>query len=102
MPVFPSVAFGLDCARLSLPPKSCPPNGAPSPDRTIATIPLLSGSADAILQRLAELAEKRHLSLIKLKVARLALSDEIDLVRQILHDYPHLRLRLDANRGWSS
>lgn len=89
-PRFPSTQFGVDCTRLASPGSlpSCP------------YIPLLSGSPEAVLSQLGELDTVSPPRLIKLKVARLELNVEIDLVWQILRDYPHLRLRLDANRGW--
>jgi len=106
-PSFPSVAFGLDCARFVSPSRRLlsqddSPHARPCAGHTVAAIPLLSGSPDAIQKRLSELtATASPPRLIKLKVARLALDDEITLVQQILRDHPDLRLRLDANRGWS-
>lgn len=61
-------------------------------------VPLLVGSPEQQLAQFDALASTPRL--VKLKVARAAVEQEIALVYALLERYPRLRLRLDANRGW--
>ncbi len=86
----PAGRFALDSGRLLCQPQ----RRLPPP-----TVPLLAGEQAQILARLAGLPQPPRLA--KLKVARAPVEQEIALVHAILARAPGLRLRLDANRGWS-
>jgi O-succinylbenzoate synthase len=84
----PSVAWGIDCAQAQ-----------PPTFKATADYPLLQGDISAITAKLE--GWPKPLTLAKLKVAREALDVETHKVQQILRQWPSLRLRLDANRGWT-
>ncbi|SHI21540.1 o-succinylbenzoate synthase [Ferrimonas marina] len=62
-------------------------------------VPLLAGTPEQMLAQLNALDTPPQR--VKLKLARHPLEQEITLVHQLLSERPHLRLRGDANRGWS-
>jgi len=84
--LYPSVAFGLDCAMAGEPPAA---NFADS-------CLLLKGD----WQHCQQILEQRPNDLAKLKVARQSPKQDIELIQAIQKHYPKLRLRLDANRSW--
>ncbi len=68
---------------------------------TVAVNGLLTGSPDEVLARAEQMVANAY-RVAKLKVARSDLEAEIALVRELDHRWrDHLKLRLDANRGWS-
>ena len=97
---YPSVAFGLsllyakligqlDDTELSL--------------QVTRVVPLLYRGQDepvsALHERVRALSRDTHS--VKIKVAQASLEEEIQLVHQVLAIRPDLKLRLDANRGFS-
>ncbi|MGY5451562.1 o-succinylbenzoate synthase [Agarivorans sp. MS3-6] len=84
--LYPSVAFGLDCAMAGLPPES----------PIQVAYPLLTGD----LTDCQQVLNKGHITLAKLKVARHSPKHDIQLIQQLQQQYPSLTLRLDANQGW--
>ncbi|GAA5192512.1 o-succinylbenzoate synthase [Ferrimonas gelatinilytica] len=86
----PAARFALDSGRLL-----CQPQRRPPP----STVPLLAGSEKQVLAQLS--AQLQPPRLAKLKVARAPVEEEINLVHRVLGQAPGLRLRLDANRGWT-
>lgn len=93
----PSLAFGLSQLHAKLAGKFDGHAIAPR------TIPLIYRHNDeplsAVSERVARL--ENHVYAVKVKVAQDALEDEIKLIHQILAIRPNLKLRLDANRGFS-
>ncbi|WP_026959638.1 o-succinylbenzoate synthase [Aliagarivorans taiwanensis] len=86
-PLFPSVAFGLDCALTG-----------PVPDVALShDCPLLGIDAS----RDQRVLQDKQLQLAKFKAARQAPDQDIEQIQALLIANPKLRLRLDANRGWS-
>lgn len=63
----------------------------------IRPIPLLVGTPEQMLAKAATLSSAKA----KLKLARQPLQQEIELVKQLQRHQPQLKLRIDANRGWS-
>ncbi|GDY26975.1 o-succinylbenzoate synthase [Agarivorans sp. Toyoura001] len=84
--LYPSVAFGMDCAMAGFPPSS----------PIVSGYPLLNGDF-AHCQQILSLDNTK---LAKLKVARQSPKQDVALINQLLEHDPELRLRLDANRGW--
>lgn len=97
--VLPSVAFAVESALWQA---AMPKNAPPDPDQVdLPVAPLLTGTADTIIQRL-RLWSGDWPAELKLKVARGDVSDDVHLVRQVLNILPDTAcLRLDANRRWS-
>ena len=91
MTLYPSVAFGVSMALM------CLSSQLPS-QASYHTVPLLSAGAVTEMARMSALAECR---LAKVKVGRALPEQEAEQVNQLLCRYPHLRLRLDANRAWT-
>ncbi|MCK8046950.1 o-succinylbenzoate synthase [Shewanella sp. 1CM18E] len=93
----PSMAFGLSLLHAKLNGKLDGHVLAPR------SVPLIYRAADeplsAISERVSALASNVHS--VKVKVAQDSLEDEIKLIHQILAIRPDLKLRLDANRGFS-
>ncbi|MFM2486297.1 o-succinylbenzoate synthase [Celerinatantimonas yamalensis] len=85
-----ALAWGALCANRTY-PQAIAPLSAP--------YPLLQGSEETILSHLR--LWPQPLTRAKLKVARGATSDELALIKTIHAHYPTLRLRLDANGGWT-
>ncbi|MEH6473822.1 MAG: o-succinylbenzoate synthase [Halopseudomonas sp.] len=86
----PSARFGLSCALAEL--EQGPLNATINPGSS----PLLQGD----LSSLHSAAPHTGAS-VKLKLARHALTDEIELVQTLLQRTPGLRFRIDCNQGWS-
>ncbi|GAA4886348.1 o-succinylbenzoate synthase [Ferrimonas pelagia] len=82
--------FALDSARFLLTPR-----------RQLApqAVPLLAGDTEQQLAQFKALA--KGTALVKLKLARAPVEQEIQLLHALLALNPKLRLRIDANRGWS-
>ncbi|WP_237583189.1 o-succinylbenzoate synthase [Photobacterium halotolerans] len=91
MTLYPSVAFGISMALMCL-------SSQLPPQASYHTVPLLSAGSMTEMAPMAALAECR---LAKFKVGRTVPEQEAEQVNQLLCRYPHLRLRLDANRAWS-
>lgn len=89
LPVLPAAAFGIHCALAEL--------AAQLPaTANYQTVPLISdGNTGKQRQDLPVLG------LAKYKVARQAVQQEAMEISHLLSAMPQLRLRLDANRGWS-
>ncbi|WP_133181614.1 o-succinylbenzoate synthase [Shewanella decolorationis] len=94
---FPSIAFGLSLLHAKLSGKL----DAVRPVTT--TVPLIYQPADApkseLIARIASLDSGVHS--VKVKVAQTSMEDELGLIYAILGQRPDLKLRLDANRGFS-
>ncbi|KKC98860.1 o-succinylbenzoate synthase [Photobacterium halotolerans] len=91
MALYPSVAFGFSMALMCLSGQL--PSLVP-----YHTVPLLSAGSMADTAAMGALAECR---LAKVKVGRAVPGHEAEQVNQLLCRFPHLSLRLDANRAWS-
>lgn len=96
----PSIAFGLSLLHAKLAGQL---DGYSLPLAECKTVPLIYQLADepktAIDARMQALADDTHS--VKVKVAQTSLEDEIKLVHQILANKPAIKLRLDANRGFT-
>lgn len=89
--LYPSVNLALDMALQHIP--------LAAETNNLDTIPLLQGeNTDVIKQYLA----LNTPSLIKLKVARQNVQDELWLFKALSRLNPDLRIRCDANQGWST
>ena len=89
--LYPSVNFALDCALQNIP--------LTAKKGQLDSVPLLQGdNASVIKQYLALNAP----SLIKLKVARQKVEEDIALFKQLNRLAPNLIIRCDANQGWSA
>ncbi|QXN24855.1 o-succinylbenzoate synthase [Shewanella putrefaciens] len=94
---YPSIAFGLSLlhAKLSGKLESVRP--------VTATVPLIYQPVDApkteLITSIASLDSGTHS--VKVKVAQTSMEDELSLIYGILGQRPDLKLRLDANRGFS-
>ncbi|WP_354622990.1 o-succinylbenzoate synthase [Psychromonas sp. MME2] len=86
---YPSVQFGLENA-LNYTPFSRVASCTES-------IPLIQGSADQVIEHYLALQKP---NLIKLKVARHRVSDEVQLFNQLARLNRHLKIRCDANQAW--
>lgn len=86
----PSVAFGISMALREL------DKGILSPT-SITTVPLYSGNLQQFNQQLLTTDSE----VVKVKIARADPIAEGKMVNQFLHAFPHLKVRLDANRAWS-
>lgn len=83
----PSAAFAWDCLVYGITPQPVPTD-----------IPLLQGQAPQLIEDYRELNCPER---IKLKVARLDTATELANIASLVALNPNLRLRLDANQGWS-
>lgn len=95
--IYPSIAFGLSLLHAKL-------TGKLDTIRPIkASVPLIYHSVDApkttLDSKIAALGLGVHS--VKVKVAQTAIEDELSLIYGILHCRPDLKLRLDANRGFT-
>ncbi|QYK09013.1 o-succinylbenzoate synthase [Shewanella mangrovisoli] len=94
---YPSIAFGLSLlhAKLSGKLESVRP--------VTSTVPLIYQPADApkteLIANIASLDS--GVRSVKVKVAQTSMEDELGLIYGILGQRPDLKLRLDANRGFS-
>jgi len=97
----PSLSFGLSLLHAKL--KGQLNGHTISLNADQRTIPLLYRNSDesinALHQRVSDLPADIHAA--KVKVAQTSLEDEVQLIHQILAIRPDLKLRLDANRGFS-
>lgn len=89
--LYPSVRFAIDCALL----KTAGTAKINKPD----TVPLLQGDNDSVLRQYRSL---NCPSLIKLKVARQSVENDILLFKQLGRLNSSLAIRCDANQAWSS
>ncbi len=71
----------------------------PTAALSMPAAPLLVGTPAAMWQQAQRLSAP---AVVKLKLARAPLADEIHLVQRLVKRWPALRLRIDANRGWSA
>jgi len=103
--LFPSVRYGAEMAALNL---LADATGKPlcallSPDyrETVSLNGLLSVSPEEIHRQLQMLLNEGY-KVVKLKVGRQSVEDDIALVREVRNALPPgVSLRLDANRAWS-
>lgn len=86
-----SVHWGLYCLSQQLPVHH-------KKQSTLANIPLLTGSEREII---ALYQDKGQPNLVKVKVARKSVQQDIKLLEKLLQLNPKLALRLDANQQWS-
>ena len=87
---YPSVAFGLSSLShdiLSLKTQT-----------KLDQIPLLQGTNEQVVFEYQQLNNPKK---IKLKVARQAISEELELIDQLMTINPKLMIRLDANQQWN-
>lgn len=94
---YPSLAFGLSLLHGKLMGKL----DAIRPQT--ATVPLIyhptDASKDLLDSKIAALS--RNVRSVKVKVAQTSIEDELNLIYGILRTRPDLKLRLDANRGFT-
>ncbi|RTR28888.1 o-succinylbenzoate synthase [Shewanella atlantica] len=97
----PSLAFGLSLIHAKLSGRLDGHALSLNSDRR--TIPLLYRNCDESInvlhQRVSDIPEQMHAA--KVKVAQTSLEEEVQLIHQILAIRPDLKLRLDANRGFT-
>jgi len=93
----PSVSFALFCLQQRLPWSLQTTNEAQ--DIALITIPLLQGSLDEIVQRYRLL---NYPAIVKLKVARLSVAEDIKVIQSLIKLNPIVQLRLDANQQWTA
>jgi len=87
----PSVQFAIHCLLQQISWKTIPNFDQQS-------VPLLQGKPADIIQRYQTL---NNPNLVKLKVARLAVQQEIQLIKELIQINPKIRFRLDANQQWN-
>ena len=87
---YPSVNFGLDCALQRLPINAEALN--------IDPVPLLQGDNIALI---AQYKKRNKPALVKLKVARQNIDNDIHLFNQLVSLNPSIMIRCDANQQWS-
>ncbi|MEG3754871.1 o-succinylbenzoate synthase [Psychromonas arctica] len=87
----PSVQFAIHCLLQQISWKT-------TPNFDQQSVPLLQGKPADIIQRYKTL---NNPSLVKLKVARLAVEQEIQLIKELIQINPKIRFRLDANQQWN-
>ena len=92
--VFPSIRFALYCLQEKVPYHS-PQNTS----NGLTSVPLLQGDIATIKTRYLALNQPR---LVKLKVARTDMNDDIQRLHQLIAMNPQVRFRLDANQQWSA
>ena len=90
----PSIQFALHCLLQNIPWKTTS-NSTHDQQKTW----LLQGNPAAIIQRYEAL---NCPTLVKLKVARLAIQTEIQLFKELIHRNPAIRFKLDANQQWDN
>lgn len=102
--LLPSVRFGLDLALFDLAAQAAGRTLAgamhPDPEVTVPINALLVGEAGAVLGEAERLTAAGYRTL-KLKVGRVGLGEEIELVRTLSERFPTTALRLDANQAWT-
>ncbi|MGB5446722.1 MAG: o-succinylbenzoate synthase [Psychromonas sp.] len=88
--LYPSVHFAVDCLLNNIPISE----GADKP----ANIPLLQGDNQSVIQLYLQLNKPAR---IKIKVARQDPADDIALFNSLSAINNNLRIRCDANQGWT-
>ncbi|MBF0278511.1 MAG: o-succinylbenzoate synthase [SAR324 cluster bacterium] len=68
--------------------------------KTLSLTRLLSGTPDEILSKADKIAQSPFVSRVKLKVGRIGLDQEVDLVQEVRTRIGSKFLQLDANRSW--
>ncbi|WP_076413419.1 o-succinylbenzoate synthase [Shewanella sp. UCD-KL12] len=98
--LYPSLAFGLSLLHAKLAGQL---DGHSLPLRNLKSVPLIYRAADEGTETLNERIRSLplHTHSVKVKVAQTSLEEEIRLVHQVLAIRPDLKLRLDANRGFT-
>ena len=89
----PSIHFALFCLNQKVPYQQ--PNQTPD----LTTVPLLQGTQPEIKARYQALNGP---NLVKLKVARDSVDEEIQILQSLIAINPKIRFRLDANQQWSA
>ncbi|UJF19951.1 o-succinylbenzoate synthase [Vibrio sp. SS-MA-C1-2] len=89
--LYPSVAFGFSMAKLEL------ANGLPA-EANYRVAPLCSGDPDELVERLSEMSGDK---VAKIKVGMYEAVRDGMVANMFLEAIPELKLRLDANRGWT-
>ncbi|WP_434359533.1 o-succinylbenzoate synthase [Parasalinivibrio latis] len=89
--LYPSVAFGISMAMLEL-------DGGLPKEGNYSAAPLCSGDPDDLVQKLAELDGDK---VAKIKVGMYEAVRDGMVANMFLEAIPDLKLRLDANRGWT-
>lgn len=101
---YPSVRFALEQARLSL--RAVQAGGplsrllSPAPRETVELNALISTGPDEAPAEARRLRDAGYRA-VKLKVGRLGVEDDVELVRGVADELESVALRLDANRAWS-
>ncbi len=104
-PAAPSVRFAIETVCLNLWAQQTGKKtswflGKPSA-KSIRLNALLFGEPPTVIRQ-AEKYIARGFRDLKIKVARHALQDELDMLTRLLRELPHsVRVRLDANRSWT-
>ncbi len=96
-PFLPSVSFALFCLQQRVPWALQTSNVAQ--DIALISIPLLQGSLNEIIKRYREL---NYPAIVKLKVARLSVAEDIKVIQSLIELNPTVQLRLDANQQWTA
>jgi O-succinylbenzoate synthase len=91
LPVMPSVAFGLSCALAEI-------SGELPQAADYRAAPLCTGDPDELFAMLAAIPGEK---IAKVKVGLYEAVRDGMVVNLLLEAMPDLRLRLDANRGWT-
>lgn len=89
--LYPSVQFAIECALQNIP--------LTEKANKLDTIPLLQGDNDSVLKQYLALNSP---SLIKLKVARQSVENDVLLFKQLSKLNASLTIRCDANQAWST
>lgn len=95
--VLASVDFALFCLQQKLPWKTPPITS--TDQSSLPNVPLLQGSYTEVIKRYQNL---NYPELVKLKVARLSVDEDINLLLALIQQNPTIRFRLDANQQWSA
>jgi len=92
--LFPSIHFALYCLT-----EKVPYHSPQKTSNSLTSVPLLQGDITTIKTRYLALHQP---CLVKLKVARTDINDDIQCLHQLIAMNPQIRFRLDANQQWSA
>ncbi|MDA7745958.1 o-succinylbenzoate synthase [Psychromonas sp.] len=91
--LLPSVSFALSCLQQQIPWQSL------KKVNELNSISLLQGDPSEILLRYQSL---NYPPLVKLKVARMSIEQEVEILSSLISLNPKIRFRLDANQQWTA
>ena len=90
--LLPSVSFGLFCLQQQIPWQHTNTGSS-------QCIPLLQRESSDVIQRYRSL---NCPDIVKLKVARVAIEEDIQILTELIHINPKVCFRLDANQQWTT